>query len=150
MRSAIQRAKTSSSGACPSGKAANANAAASTIRLGSRVAGWPASSRHSRSNLAAEPVLSPLAKCKSRKAASSARNRKILAQAAALCRASRRRSALAQGASRRRKTSRKAHVDEPEDGSTRGHFATTFRAASACHDLIPAMAKAGRYEGEGV
>ena len=72
------------------------------IRPGSRLGGRPAPSRHSERRFAAGPSGSPTAKRRSRSAASSALRRRILAEAAALCSASRARSAPAAGGSARR------------------------------------------------
>ena len=88
--------------------ARSSRAAASRIRPGSRLGGRPAPSRHSDKRFAAGPPGSPTAKRRSRSAASSALTRRILAEAAALCSASRERNAPAAGGSARRKASRSA------------------------------------------
>ena len=88
--------------------ARSSRAAASRIRPGSRLGGRPARLRHSQSRFAAGPSGSPTAKRRSRSAASSALRRRILAEAAALCSASRERNAPAAGGSVRRKASSKA------------------------------------------
>ena len=82
--------------------ARSSRAAVSRIRPGSRLGGRPAPSRQSDRRFAAGPSGSPTAKRRSRSAASSALRRRILAEAAALCSASRERNAPAAGGSARR------------------------------------------------
>ena len=88
--------------------ARSSRAAASKIRLGSRLGGRSAPSRQSDRRLAAGPSGSPTAKRRSRSAAASVLRRRILAQAAALCSARRARKAPAAGGSARRAVSSKA------------------------------------------
>ena len=91
-----------------SGRARSSSATAAASRLGSRLGGRAAKSRHSLSSFAAGPSSSPTVKRRSRSAPSSALRRRSLAAAAALFSARRERSAPAEGGSRRREASSNA------------------------------------------